>query len=137
LPLWRYKRIVETSDLPLATFSNQDQTLHRVMLTGEGARWGSKNRRSMGQEYIVQKLSGLYQLEVGAAALVDRVEDSLVPSCDRFLAVMVLSSNIDEVSVGAEGFAKRPAVGLVPGLFEATDQSISDILWASSQSPPL
>jgi hypothetical protein len=75
----------------------------------------------MGQDYIVQKLSGLYQLEVGCAALVDRVEDSLVPGCDRFLAAMVLSSNIDEVGVGAEGFAKRPAVGLVPGLFEAPD----------------
>jgi hypothetical protein len=84
------------------------------MLTGERARWGSNNPRSMGKDHIVQELSGLYQLVVGAAALVDGVEDSLVPGCDRFLAVVVLSSNIDEVSVGAEGFAKRSAVGLVP-----------------------
>jgi hypothetical protein len=45
----------------------------------------------------------------------------LVAGCDRFLTLMVLSSNIDEISVGAEGFAKRPAVGLVPGSFQATD----------------
>src|SRR5918997_2508127 len=121
LPLWRYERIVETSDLPLVAFSNQNQTLHRAMLTCERARWGSKKGRNMGQDYIVRKLPSLYQLEVGAATLVDRVEDSLVSCCDRFLPAKVISPNSDEVRFGAEGFAKRPTVGLVPGSFEATD----------------
>jgi hypothetical protein len=45
---------------------------------------------------------------------------------------VMLAPNIDEVSVGAEAFAKRPTVGLVPGSFEATDQFISDVPCASN-----
>jgi hypothetical protein len=53
---------------------------------------------------------------------VDRIEDSLVPGRDRFSAAKVLASDGDEVCVGGEGFAERPAVGPVPGPFEAADQ---------------
>jgi hypothetical protein len=75
----------------------------------------------MGYDHTGRKLPDLNQLVIGAAALVDRVEDGLVPGRDRFLAAMVLPPNIDEVGVGGEGFAERQAIGLIPGSFEATD----------------
>ncbi|MDF2702118.1 MAG: hypothetical protein K0S10_1062, partial [Rubrobacteraceae bacterium] len=37
---WRYERIVETSYLPPVITPNQDQTLHRAMLAGEGGPTG-------------------------------------------------------------------------------------------------
>ena len=114
MPLRCYKRVVETGDLPLLISSNQDQTLHRAMLTGEGTRWDPEIRRRAGQDHALRELPGPAQPVFDAAALVDRVEDGLVPGRDRFLAAMVLPSNIDEVGVGGEGLAERPAVGLVP-----------------------
>lgn len=123
---------METGDLPSVASSNQDQTLHRAVLAGEGARWAPENRRSVGQDHVVRKLPGSFQLEVGAATLVDRVENGLVPGRDRFLAAKVLPSDSDEVSVGGEGLAERLAVGLVPGLFEVSDQFSGDVLCSLS-----
>lgn len=68
----------------------------------------------MSQDHVVCEFSGLDQLVLVVAALVDRVEDGLVPGRDGFLATMVLSSNIDEIGGRGEGFAERPTVGLVP-----------------------
>jgi hypothetical protein len=42
----------------------------------------------------------------------------------------VLASDGDEVGVGGEGFAERPAVGFVPGSFEAPDQFGGYTLWS-------
>ena len=80
----------------------------------------------MGQDHSVRKLPGPRQFVIGGAALVDRVEDGLVPGGDRFLAAMVLPADIDKVGVGGEGFTERPAVTLVLGPFEATYQFFCD-----------
>ena len=92
------------------------------MLAGERTGWCPEDRRGVGQDRAARKLPGARRLEVGAAALVDRIEDGLVPGRDRFPSAVVLAPDVDEVGVGDEGPAERPAVGLVPGPLQAPDQ---------------
>src|SRR5829696_6801175 len=110
-PLWplrSHRRVVEGGDLPSVVPSNQDQALDRAVLAGEGTGWDPEDPRGVGEDDVRRKLPGPRQLVIDAAALVDRVEDGLVPGRYRLSPAVVLAPDVDEVRVGGEGPAERP-----------------------------
>jgi hypothetical protein len=108
--LRRHECVVETGDLPSSPPRTKTKLCTALCSPARGPD-GALRTAVAWARITSSETPGTRQLEVGAAALVDRIEDGLVPGRDRFSAVKLLASDGDEVSVGGKGFAERPAVG--------------------------
>lgn len=62
-----------------------------------------------------------------AAVFVNRTEYVLMPLCNGRASAVMLSANVDEVSIIGERFSKRFAITGVPRVFKLRDQSFNRV----------
>src|SRR5687768_2902931 len=80
----------------------------------------------MEQDDRLGQAARLCQLIPNAASAVDGFEDRLMPRDDCVLSTMMLTANVDEIRVGAEGRAELIAAGFIPSTLQRLKDPSTD-----------